>query len=128
MIRDLSQVLLDVEDVAASSKFWQEHFGFAVVNTVTSTDGEDIIELGAHINAETTLVLQKKTSETLQNSTRPSLVFNSNRFDELYETLASSPIETGEIKELHGLRTFTFKDLNGYVFLIKELVELKFEK
>ena len=60
MIRDLSQVLLDVENVEAASKFWQEHFGFQVVNVLTSDD-EDIIELGAHLDAETTLVLQKKT-------------------------------------------------------------------
>lgn len=125
MIRDLSQVLLDVEDVLATSKFWQEHFGFHVVNTLTS-DGDEIIELGAHIDAETTLVLQKKTAEDIQKSTRPSLVFNSNRFDELYETLSQS-IQVGEIKELHGLRTFTFKDLDAHVFLVKEAAQLKFD-
>ncbi len=125
MIRDLSQVLLDVEDVLATSKFWQEHFGFQVVNTLTS-DHEDIVELGAHIDAETTLVIQKKTSVDNQKSMRPSLVFNSNRFDELYEMLSAS-IEVGEIKEMHGLRTFTFKDLDGHVFLIKEAAQLKFE-
>lgn len=125
MIRDLSQVLLDVEDVSATSKFWQEHFGFQVVNTLTSDD-QDIVELGAHIDAETTLVIQKKTPGYNQRSMRPSLVFNSNRFDELYETLSAS-IEVGEIKELHGLRTFTFKDLDEHVFLIKEATQLKFE-
>lgn len=125
MIRDLSQVLLDVEDVSATSKFWQEHFGFQVVNTLTSGD-QDIVELGAHIDAETTLVIQKKTPGYNQNSMRPSLVYNSNRFDELYETLSAS-IEVGEIKELHGLRTFTFKDLDEHVFLIKEATQLKFE-
>ncbi len=125
MIRDLSQVLLDVEDVLATSKFWQEHFGFQVVNTLTS-DHEDIVELGAHIDAETTLVIQKKTSVDNQKSMRPSLVFNSNRFDELYEMLSAS-IEVGEIKEMHGLRTFTFKDLDEHVFLIKEAAQLKFE-
>lgn len=125
MIRDLSQVLLDAEDVLAASTFWQEHLGFQVVNTLTSDD-HDIVELGAHLDAETTLVIQKKTAEDNQKSIQPSLVFNSNRFDDLYETLSAS-IEVGEIKELHGLRTFTFKDLDGHVFLIKEAAQLKFE-
>lgn len=125
MIRDLSQVLLDVENVEAASKFWQEHFGFQVVNVLTSDD-EDIIELGAHLDAETTLVLQKKTHD-ITRTARPSLVFNSTRFDDLYEHISTS-IKVGEIKEMHGLRTFTFEDLDGNVFLVKEAAQLKFEK
>lgn len=125
MIRNLSQVLLAVSDVDASAKFWEEKLGFVVVNRTTASEtNEAVIEVGAHLNAETTLVLQKQNDV---KQVAPTLVFNTMRFDEVYETL-SETLTVGDVEEVNGIRTFTFKDLDQYVFRIKEAKELEFEQ
>lgn len=124
MIRNLSQVVLAVSDVEASAKFWEEKLGFVVVNRTTSSEtNEPVVEVGAHLNAETTLVLQKQNGV---KQVAPMLFFNTMRFDEVYETLSES-LTVGNVEEVNGVRTFTFNDPDQYVFRIKEGKELEFE-
>lgn len=125
MIRNLSQVILRVNDVEASAKFWQDQLGFVVVNRITLTEtNEEVIEVGAHLNAETTIVLQAKnvTAEDVS----PMLVFNTTRFDDFHVEL-SDKITVGKIETIHGVRTFTFEDLDNHVFRVKEAAELQFD-
>lgn len=124
MIRDLSQVVLQVNDVETASKFWQDRLGFVIINREVLSEQGEIIEVGAHLDAETTLVLRSKRDNEVFNA--PTLIFNTLRFDELYEKLSES-LPVGEIKEIQGIRTFTFKDLDNHEFYIKEATELQFE-
>lgn len=124
MIRDLSQVVLQVNDVETASKFWQDRLGFVIINREALSEQGEIIEVGAHLDAETTLVLRSKRDNEVFNA--PTLIFNTLRFDELYEKLSES-LPVGEIKEIQGIRTFTFKDLDNHEFYIKEATELQFE-
>ncbi|MCA0971153.1 VOC family protein [Halobacillus litoralis] len=123
MFTKVGQVMLYLDHQEEGVKFWTEQLGFVI--TSEEKNGEmKWFEVTPRDEAETTIVLHDKEvvarlSPGLNLDT-PSLMFYSDRFDELYKDLQSKGITVGEIVNMPTGRVFNFADHEENYFAVME--------
>lgn len=111
-----TRIMLYVDDVDMNVEFWVEEFGAKVVARQTLNGGYQNVVV--RISAETELSIFPKDYVRIYSpevdETVPSLMFFSDRFNELHDDLLSA----GEVSEVNGVLTFNFQDPEGNYFVV----------
>lgn len=114
--------MLYVNNQEESKDFWTGKLGFEVIADVTNGPMR-FIEL-APKDAATSIILHNKAFVAQMNPDMnlgtPSLMFFTDRFDQLYRELADNQVTVGDIVELPGGRVFNFADHEQNYFAIME--------
>ncbi|SET02558.1 VOC family protein [Paenibacillus sp. NFR01] len=121
MINQLGQVMLYVSNLDESKQFWTEKLGFEVIvdNADAPVRGIEIAPPGA---ATRIVLFNKEQVAELHpemNYGTPSLMFFTDKFDELYSGLKEKNVTVGEIVEIPE-RVFNFADDEDNYFAVME--------
>lgn len=125
MITDMT-VMLYVENVAASSRFWQQ-IDFKEVFRQDLGDGHETVllmynETGAGIQLYDTEFIRQSQPELLDS--KPNLLFSADYIDDIYTKLAAIDARFSEIAPYGDQHYFTFLDPDNNRFtMIGELVD-----
>ncbi|WP_061808805.1 VOC family protein [Rossellomorea vietnamensis] len=123
MITKVGQIMLYVNNQDESVKFWTEKVGFTVKAEEDNGQGMRWIEV-APKDAETSIILHNKELVAKMsagvNLGTPSLMFFTDRFDELYTDLSNKEIKVGEIVNMPAGRVFNFADHEENYFAVME--------
>ena len=127
MFKKLQSVMVYVEDVEAAKEFWTTKFDFVVKETIELPEDFKGYDLAPNDDAETSMKLFSKdfirkysTEVSLET---PSLMFEVENIEALYEESKTRGIEVGELVEIPGTKTFNFQDGQGNYFAVEEPVE-----
>ncbi|WNS45373.1 VOC family protein [Paenibacillus sp. MMS20-IR301] len=124
MINQIGQVMLYVNDQDASKDFWTEKLGFEVL--ADETDGPVRWIEVAPKGAATSIILHNKAFVAQMNPDMnlgtPSLMYFTDKFDELYSDFQNKGITVGDIVQIPSGRVFNFADneLNYFAVLEKK--------
>ncbi|WP_166626991.1 VOC family protein [Jeotgalicoccus sp. S0W5] len=127
MFKKLQSVMVYVEDVEAAKEFWTTKFDFVVKETIELPEDFKGYDLAPNEAAETTMTLFSKAfiekySPEVSLGT-PSLMFEVENIEALYEESKTRGVEVGELVEIPGTKTFNFQDGKGNYFAVGEPVE-----
>ncbi len=123
LINIVGQIMLYVSNQDEAVKFWTEKVGFSVISEENG-QGMRWIEIAPTKDAETSIILHNKEivarmSPELDLGT-PSLMFFSDRFEQLYSDLKSKNVVVGEIVDMPSGRVFNFADSENNYFAVME--------
>ena len=127
MFKKLQSVMVYVDDVEAAKEFWKTKFDFVVKETIELPEGYKGYDLAPNEAAETTMTLfskafiEKYSPEV--NLGTPSLMFEVENIEALYEESKNKGVEVGELIEILGTKTFNFQDGQSNYFAVGEPVE-----
>lgn len=124
MINKIGQIMLYVNSQDSAVKFWTEKVGFSVISDEDNGQGMRWIEIAPTNGTETSIILFNKEfvakmSPELNLGT-PSLMFFTERLDELYNDFSSKNITVGEIVNMPSGRVFNFADNEDNYFAVME--------
>lgn len=127
MIKKLQSVMVYVDDVEAAKEFWTTKFDFVVKETIELPEDFKGYDLAPNDDAETSMTLFskdfiRKYSPEVSLET-PSLMFEVENIEAVYEESKNRGIEVGELVEIPGTKTFNFQDGQGNYFAVGEPVE-----
>lgn len=127
MFKKLQSVMVYVDDVEAAKEFWTTKFDFVVKETIELPEDFKGYDLAPNDDAETSMTLFskdfiRKYSPELSLET-PSLMFEVENIESLYEESKNRGVEVGELVEIPGTKTFNFQDGQGNYFAVGEPVE-----
>lgn len=122
MINRLQQVMLYVDNVEESVQFWKT-LDFKVVGENELPEGFKSFEVKPE-NGETSFVIFdkefiKKYSPMVSLET-PSLMFNTDDIDALYNSFKEKNVTVGELAEMSGMRVFNFADKEDNYFAVMQ--------
>jgi lactoylglutathione lyase len=124
MINKLGQVMLYVNNQDAAVEFWTEKVGFCVISEESSSHGMRWVEVAPMKEAETSIVLHNKELVAKMspglNLGTPSLMFFTERLEELHSKLANKNINVGEIVDMPSGRVFNFSDPEENYYAVME--------
>jgi lactoylglutathione lyase len=124
MISKVGQIMLYVQNQDESLKFWTEKAGFTLVTDENNGQGMRWIEISPTKQAETSIILHNKEFvaklEPEMNLGTPSLMFFTDKLDELYTNFSSNNITVGEIVQIPNGRVFNFADNEENYFAVME--------
>jgi len=122
LIDKIGQVMLYVNNQDESKDFWTEKLGFEIIAEETNGPMR-WIEI-APKGAATSIVLHSKEFVAKMNPDMnlgtPSLMYFTEKFDELYSDLKNKNVKVGEIVELPTGRVFNFADNEENYFAVSE--------
>ncbi|GGB06763.1 VOC family protein [Macrococcus hajekii] len=124
MIASLHQVMLYVDNQQEVVKFWTEQVGFEKLAENELPEGYQSVEIAPHAESETSLVIFdkafiKKYSPMVSLET-PSLMFNVNNADDLYQSFKEKGITVGELTAMPNMKVFNFCDPDENYFAVME--------
>ena len=127
MFKKLQSVMVYVDDVEAAKEFWTTKFDFVVKETIELPEDFKGYDFAPNDDAETSMTLFskdfiRKYSPELSLET-PSLMFEVENIESLYEKSKTRGVEVGELVEIPGTKTFNFQDGQGNYFAVGEPVE-----
>ncbi|PGM57373.1 VOC family protein [Bacillus sp. AFS053548] len=124
MINMLGQVMVYVNNQEEAVNFWTEKVGFSIISDNNSGQGMRWIEVAPSKNAETSIVLHNREliskMQPSLNLGTPSLMFFTNKLDEMYSDLTNKKVTVGEIVEMPNGRVFNFADDEQNYFTVME--------
>lgn len=128
MISKIGQIMLYVNNQDEAVHFWTEKVGFCVISEEDNGQGMRWIEIAPAKNTETRIILHNKEfvakmSPELNLGT-PSLMFFTENFDQLYNSLSNEQVTVGEIVTMPGGRVFNFADPEENYFAVMEKNEI----
>lgn len=123
MINQIGQIMLYVNNQDQAKAFWSEKAGFHI-KSEEDNGHMRWVEIAPTAEAETRMILHDKEliakmSPELNLGT-PSIMFFSDRFDELYDKLSSSGVTVGEIVQMGPQRVFNFADDEDNYFAVMD--------
>ncbi|RLL41142.1 VOC family protein [Oceanobacillus piezotolerans] len=123
MINKVGQIMLYVNNQDEAVKFWTEKVGFSVI-AEENGQGMRWIEIAPTKNSETSIILHNKEfvakmSPELNLGT-PSLMFFSDKLEQLYSELKMKNVTVGEMVEMPTGRVFNFADSEDNYFAVME--------
>jgi lactoylglutathione lyase len=120
MINKIGQVMLYVSNQDESRDFWTEKLGFEVISEETNGPMRSI-EI-APKGAATSIVLHNKEfiaqMSPEMNLGTPSLMYFTEKLDQLHRDLTKKNVTVGEIVELPSGRVFNFADNEENYFAV----------
>ncbi|WP_458412527.1 VOC family protein [Schinkia sp. CFF1] len=123
MINIVGQIMLYVNNQDKAVNFWTKKVGFSVISE-NNEEGMRWIEIAPTMDAETSIILHNKEliakmSPELNLGT-PSLMFFSEKIDELHSDLLNKNVTVGEIVNMPTGRVFNFADCENNYFAVME--------
>lgn len=119
MIRQIATVGVYVEDQEKSLEFWTGKLGFEVYANKEMGPNAKWIEVGP-INVQTRLVIYPKAMKENSEEFKPSIVFECDNINEIYEKLKGKGVKFTQDLATMPWGTFAiFEDLDGNEFLLK---------
>ena len=127
MIKKLANVMLYVKDIDMAVDFWTNQLGFTVKEKLDLMENYKGYEVAPDAESETTIVLFpfefiEKYSPEVSRET-PSLMFEVENIEAVYEELKEKDVHVGELVEIPGMKTFNFNDGQENYFAVSEAVE-----
>ena len=124
MIDSLGQVMVYVNDLDASAKFWKEQVGFEWVERQENM-GMVSYFVAPKKDSQVVMVLQDKAqvaelSPELDLGT-PSFLMESSDLDETYQYMLDMGVLVLPIVDLGIMRVFNFSDLEENYFAVREV-------
>ncbi|WP_411843062.1 VOC family protein [Salinicoccus sp. HZC-1] len=124
MIKNLAGVMLYVDDQEQSVEFWRDDLGFVVVSEEELPEGFKGVEVAPKAQSETSITIFDKEfinkySPEVGLDT-PSLMFNTDDIESLYEKMKDKGITVGEMTEMGGGKVFNFSDREENYFAVME--------
>lgn len=124
MITKVGQIMLYVDDQDGAVEFWTKKVGFTVISEEDNGEGMRWIEIAPTKDAQTSIILHSKEfvakmSPELNLGT-PSLMFFSDKLDQLYSQLSHHNVTVGEIVDMPFGRVFNFADHEDNYFAVLE--------
>ena len=124
MINKVGQIMLYVNNQDGAVEFWTEKVGFHVISEEDNGQGMRWIEIAPTKGAETSIILHNKEFVAKMspglNLGTPSLMFFSDKFDQLHGDLTNKNVKVGDIVELPTGRVFNFADDEDNYFAVME--------
>lgn len=124
MINKIGQIMLYVNNQEEAIKFWTEKAGFVVISDDNNGQGMRWIEIAPSKNTETSIVLHNKEliakMQPELNLHTPSLLFFTDKLDQLYKDFSEKQITVGELVTMPTGRVFNFADNEGNYFAVLE--------
>lgn len=120
MFNNQLKIMLYVNDVEASSQFWQK-IGFVEIEREV-VDDTLVVEIAPSRKAQTQIVLyelafiQKHSPEVIGNT--PSLMFHSDEIITLYKKMKEVGVNVGEMVQLPTGLVFNFADNDDNYFAV----------
>lgn len=122
MIQKIGQVMVYVSDQDRVKNFWVEDLGFSVISEEDNGAGMRWFEIAPSDDSETSFILHdKELISKMQpelNVGTPSIMFVTDKLDELYEKLTTKQVTVGEVVSLPSGRVFNFADPEGNYFAV----------
>lgn len=123
VINKVGQIMLYVNNQDEAVNFWTEKVGFSVISEENG-NGMRWIEIAPTKGSETSIILHNKEviakmSPELNLST-PSLMFVSDKLEQLYNELVSKGVTVGEMVEMPTGKVFNFADSENNYFAVME--------
>lgn len=123
MIHKIGQIMLYVTNQDQAVKFWTEKVGFTVISEEKNADMR-WIEIAPTKDAETSIILHNKEliakMQPELNLQTPSLLFFTEKLDELYDSLLKQQVNVGELVTMPTGRVFNFADEEDNYFAVLE--------
>ncbi|WP_394219750.1 VOC family protein [Halobacillus trueperi] len=124
MLSKVGQIMLYVNDQDEAVNFWTEKLGFVVISEENNEEGMRWIEVAPKKGVETTIVLHDKEVVAKMspdlNLDPPSLMFFTDRFEQLHRDLINRKVTVGEIVHMPTGRVFNFADNEEQYFAVME--------
>jgi len=124
MISKVGQIMLYVNNQDEAVNFWTEKLGFQVISEEDNGQGMRWIEIAPTAGSETSIILHNKEFVAKMspglNLGTPSLMFFSDKLDQLYSDLANKNVKVGELVEMPSGRVFNFADGEDNYFAVME--------
>lgn len=125
MIDKFGQIMLYVNDVESSLNFWVEMLEFTKGKTTNDEEKLLSVELSPYNNSDVDLVIfdkefVKKNSPGV-NLDASSILFSTYDLKDMHDRLTNKGVNVSEINEYQGLVHFTFSDLDGNYFAVREI-------
>ncbi|MFJ8260993.1 VOC family protein [Rummeliibacillus sp. NPDC094406] len=124
MISKVGQIMLYVNNQDEAKEFWTEKVGFSVISEEDNGQGMRWIEVAPTKEAETSIILHNKEliakMQPELNLGTPSLMFFSEKIDNLYSDLVKKNVTVGEIVNMPSGRVFNFADSENNYFAVME--------
>ena len=124
MITKVGQIMLYVNNQDEAVQFWTEKVGFSVISEDDNGQGMRWIEIAPTKVAETSFVLHNKEliakMQPELNLNTPSIMFFTEKLDELYKDLSDKNITVGDLVTMPSGRVFNFADNEGNYFAVLE--------
>lgn len=122
MIRKIGQVMVYVSDQDRVKNFWVEDLGFSVISEEDNGAGMRWFEIAPSDDSETSFILHdKELISKMQpelNVGTPSIMFVTDKLDELYEKLTTKQVTVGDVVSMPSGRVFNFADPEGNYFAV----------
>lgn len=126
MIKKLANVMLYVEDIDKAVDFWTNKMNFTLKEELELMENFKGYEVAPDKESETTIVMFplafiEKYSPEVSRET-PSLMFEVEIIEAVYEELKEKDVDVGELVEIPGMKTFNFNDGQDNYFAVSEAV------
>lgn len=122
MIQKIGQVMVYVSDQDRVKNFWVEDLGFSVISEEDNGAGMRWFEIAPSDDSETSFILHdKELISKMQpelNVGTPSIMFLTDKLDELYEKLTTKQVTVGDVVSMPSGRVFNFADPEGNYFAV----------
>ena len=124
MFSRLGQIMLYVNNQDDAVEFWTEKLGFTVIAEESSSQGMRWIEIAPKKGVETSIILHDKDFVSKMspglNLDTPSLMFFTEKLEELHSDLLNKTITVGDIVNMPSGRVFNFADNEENYFAVME--------
>ena len=116
--------MLYVNNQDDAVEFWTEKLGFTVIAEESSSQGMRWIEIAPKKGVETSIILHDKDFVSKMspglNLDTPSLMFFTEKLEELHSDLSNKNIKVGDIVNMPSGRVFNFADNEENYFAVLE--------
>ena len=124
MISSLGQVMLYVNDVEASARFWKEKAGFERVEK--QVQGPQVSYIVApKADSEVQFVLHDKAEVAAMNPDMnlgtPSILMTSTDVEKTYQEFIAKGINANPVMDLGFMKVFNFSDEENNYFAVREV-------
>ncbi len=124
MISSLGQVMLYVNDIEASARFWKEKAGFERVEK--QVQGPQVSYIVApKADSEVQFVLHDKAEVAAMNPDMnldtPSILMTSTDVEKTYQEFIAKGINANPVMDLGFMKVFNFSDEENNYFAVREV-------
>ena len=124
MIKNIGKITLYVNNQEEAKEFWTKKAGFIVKFEQSMGPNMKWIEVGPSADSFTTFVLYNKNMMMKQNPNtcveHPSVLLSTDDIKKTHEELKANGVEVEEIQKMPYGSMFTFKDMDGNRFIVRE--------
>lgn len=124
MIKKIGKITLYVNNQEEAKKFWTDKVGFVVKFEQAMGPNMKWIEVGPSEDEFTTFILYDKNAMKTQNPNtnveHPSILLSTDDLEGTYKEMKDKGVIVGDIMKMPYGSMFSFKDLDGNDFLLRE--------